>query len=140
MWTCYNTRSTNNREHLVLSHPHSRATRKENSLNRFAIGGTCICCLENVMAVDKSSRGIAQIAPAPDFFSQLTSLALGQGLTSNLPLSSWAQVYPNNSALQRGQMKRKEREAAVWSFFRGHWLSQALFKMAGIQKSKAVLM
>lgn len=50
---------------------------------------------------DGVSRGQKlQSELAPDFF-QLTSLALRQGLTSNLPLSSWAQVYPNSSALQR---------------------------------------
>lgn len=93
---------SNNKEHLALSDHHSGVIRKENSLNPFAIGGTCICCSENVMILDKSYRGITEIALAPDFF-QLTSLALRQGLTSNLPLSSWAQVYPNSSALQRGR-------------------------------------
>lgn len=53
-------------------------------------------------ASDKSYRGIAGITPAPDFF-QLTSLVLRRGLTSKLPLSSWAQDYPNSSALQRGR-------------------------------------
>lgn len=80
-------------------------------------------------ASDKSYRGIAGITPAPDFF-QLTSLVLRRGLTSKLPLSSWLKTIPTAP-----HFKEADKKGDGWSFFRGNWLSEALFKMAGIQKA-----
>lgn len=81
------------------------------------------------MMVDKGYREIAGIALAPDFF-QLTSLALRQGLSSNLP-----PLFLGSSLSQQlGTSKDQIKGGDGWSFFTGNWLSEALFKMAGIQK------
>lgn len=45
---------SDNREHLAFSDRYGRVIRKENSLIRF--GGTCVCCLENVMMVEPQTK------------------------------------------------------------------------------------
>lgn len=82
-------------------------------------------------ASDKSYRGIAEIALAPDFF-QLTSLALRRGLTSNLPPLPGLKAIPTPRHFKEAHKEGGDARP----FFRGNWFSEALFKTAGTHKGK----
>ena len=95
-------------EHLALFNPFQHTwviwtDMRKMPWIRAGWGGPTIERSSNVMMVEppnKGYRGIAGIALAPDYF-QLTSLALRQGLLSNLSLSSHSKASLNSEALQR---------------------------------------
>lgn len=82
----------------------------------------------------KSDKGIAQIATGTWLFPADIS-----GTQTRINIQFAPLFLGSTLSQQLGTSKReiqKERGADGWSFFRGNWLSQALFKMAVIQKGK----